>query len=564
MKPVERNYKNIATKYAKEVCSGKKTAGKFERLHCQRFVKDLEKKNWEYKFDEDKAGRACRFIERLTHVKGSQYAGKKIVLEPWQVFVIVNVFGWLNRKTGLRRFRQAQVWVARKNGKSTLAAPVALYMELADGEAGAEVYAAATKRDQARLVFDPARAMLNADQAFAAKLGAEVSQHAITKDLSTFKPLASEADTLDGLNIHCSIVDEIHAHKNRDLYDVLVTAMGARAQPLMFIISTAGTNMAGIGYEQFKFGCDVLEGKVDHDETFVAIWQADPEDAFDSPVAWEKANPNIDISVSRKLLAADAKKASRVSSSRANFETKHCNRWVNAAQGFININDWDACAKPELVIENFKGKKVWIGFDLAQNDDLSSVAYLFPEDDGGYSVLVDNYLPESAAEGGKNDSYSGWVEEGYIKTTEGNVTDYSVIMDDILRTIRTNNLDLQAIGFDPWHAGKLVQDLQKELGETALIEVKQNTTSLTGPTSNLQRSILNHKLRHNGNACLRWQVGNAEVRPDDEGNLKLRKPKHNDSAKKDALDAIVNAFALAMEATPDEFFILSSYSPPKN
>lgn len=309
-------YADRARAYAQRVAAGEEVAGKFERLACQRFLDDLARQGAEgfpYRLDEAAGARCCRFLELLPHIKGQwakpeyvdgrlRYA--KLRLEDWQVFIVMNVIGWLHQTTGLRRFRRVYEEVARKNAKSTLAAGLLLFCLLADAEPGAQVYSAATTGDQARLVFDDARNMALREPELIARFGVTVGMHDITvpDTASSAKPLNAEGSTLDGLNIHAAIVDELHAHKTRAVYDVLDTATGARAQPLIVMITTAGSDRSGICYEQRDYTIKVLERtlltETGTDETwFGIIFTLDDDDVWHDPAVWRKANPNLGISV---------------------------------------------------------------------------------------------------------------------------------------------------------------------------------------------------------------------------------------------------------------------------
>jgi phage terminase large subunit-like protein len=545
-------YEAKAIAYAEDVIAGKVITGRLSRLACKRFLKDLERAkdpSCAFEWKPAKGAKVCVFLEALPHVQGPK-AGTLLVLEPWQVFTVMYLFSFILRATGLRRFRRAGIWVARKNGKSILASGIALYMMSADGEAGAEVYCVATKVDQARKVFEPAQAMLRHPKGLPLrnKLGIEVGQHAIYRRdrNSVFKPLSSDGHTLDGLNVSCAILDELHAHRDRAVYDVVVSGMGARAQPLEYVISTAGYDVSGVGYETYSYGKKVLEGHHEDDAQFVAIWEADEGDAFADPVAWQKANPNLGVSVFEDFLRNECKKAQAVASKRAEFETKHLNRWVTSSNPWISLEAWDACFDPNLFRESFKGRDCYAGLDLASKKDLAATAYVFPESrtDGttGYAIFVDSYLNDLAVSDGRNASYTGWAEDGLLTVTVGDVTDFAYIERDVIKA--RDVFTLRQVGFDPYQGQYMAQNLNAAGLET--VEVRQGPITLSEPMKEFEALVMQKRVRHDGNPVLRWCVSNTLAKYDSKGNVKPEKEK--DEQKIDAVSALLNAMVLALRA----------------
>jgi len=274
-------YAEKAKRYTKDVMSGEISACEWVKLACKRFLRDLEREannEFDFVFNTEKANRVCNFIQNLPHIKGEwANRGETITLQPWQCFLLCNVFGWVHCKTGFRRFRTAYCEVPRKNAKSTLSSGVGLYMLTADNEQGAEVYSAATTRDQAKIVFEDAKAMARKAKGFSQHYGINVNVRNINRlaTSSKFEPLSADAHTLDGLNIHCAIVDELHAHPTRKVYDVLETGTGSRAQSLLFLITTAGSDRAGICYEQREYVTKILQGIVEDDTYWGIIYTID-------------------------------------------------------------------------------------------------------------------------------------------------------------------------------------------------------------------------------------------------------------------------------------------------
>jgi phage terminase large subunit-like protein len=361
------------------------------QLACQRQLNDLPKfkdKSSPYRFNPkltDKSGRSfhpadnlCAFIEMLPHVKGP-LAGETIKLEPWQVFILSTVYGWV-KPDGKRRFRRSYIEVPRGNAKSTLSSAVALYMLAADAEGGAEVYSLATTRDQARIVFGDAQTMARRSPGFRSRFLVNVGAHNIhvLATGSKFEALSAEGSTLDGLNIHFGCIDELHAHMTRTVYDVVETGTGKRDNSLLWVITTAGSNRAGICFEARNFLTKVLDGQAQDESQFGIIYGLDDGDDWTSRDALIKANPNWGISVREEVLVPLQAKAMQLPSAVNNFKTKHLNEWVNADVAWMDMRAWDACSDPDLTIESFVGKPCWIGLDLASKVDVAALLMAFP------------------------------------------------------------------------------------------------------------------------------------------------------------------------------------------
>ena len=323
-----KDFVGIATDYANKVISGEIPACKFVIQACQRQIDDLANPPAGYRFSEEHAARVCRFVELVPHIKGEKAKGGELLkLEPWQVFILSTVFGWVD-KAGNRRFRRVYIEVPRGNGKSALSSPIALYMLAMDREAGAEVYSAATTREQARIVFQTAQSMARKMEGFRKRFGVEVTAHAIVqmRSHSSFKALSAEGHTLDGLNIHLAVVDELHAHKTPDVWEVLESGAGKRPQSMLWAITTAGFNKYGVCYQVRDYALKVLSGDatgIAADAQFGIVYTVDEGDDFYSEEALRKANPNWAISVDPDYVRQNAAKAKQVVKDRVNFLTKH-------------------------------------------------------------------------------------------------------------------------------------------------------------------------------------------------------------------------------------------------
>ena len=535
-------YTARARAYTERVVSGLEVAGKYEIRACERFLRDLSQpETWQYSYDHEQADRVGAFIEQLPHIKG-QWARQrlKISLEDWQCFIVCNLFGWVHRETGLRRFTTAYLEVARKNAKSTLAAGIGLYMLAGDGEPGAEVYSAATTGDQARIVFDVARQMVLRESAFAASgIEAQIRGIYIPDDARKFEPLNAEGSTLDGLNPHCTIVDELHAHKRREVYDVLDTARGARDQALLLSITTAGSDRAGICYEQRTYISKVLECVFDDDRYFGIIYTLDDTDDWADPAVWRKANPNYGISVLAEDFERSAREASNKPSALNNFLTKRLNIWVNADSAWMDMRAWDACADPGSSLDDFAGEECLAALDLASKVDIAAKALLF-EKNGKYYVFLRYYLPEAAAEDGRNSQYSGWSRSGLLTLTPGNVTDFDQIEADLLEDV--SRYQIKEVPFDPFQATQLSGHMLAE--GVPMVEMRPTVLNFSEPMKQLEALVLQKKLIHNGDPILAWMVSNVVCHRDQKDNIYPRKEREEN--KIDGVVALIMALGRSM------------------
>ena len=378
---------DAANKFAKAVVSGKIPACRYIRQACQRHLDDLvasKSKSYPYQFDAKEAQKKIALIELLPHTKGEWgFKRQLITLEPWQRFGLACTFGWKRKKDGLRRFRESYWEVNRKNGKSVVAAGVGLAMFAADNEFGAEVYSGATTEKQAWEVFRPARLMAMRSPMLLEAAGIEANASNLNKpaDGSRFEPIIGNPG--DGASPSCSIVDEYHEHDSDALYTTMLTGMGARRQPLMFIITTAGYNIEGPCYDKRREVVEMLDGTVPNDELFGWIWTIDPEDDWKDPKVLAKANPNIGVSVYQEYLESQQRRAIQQARFTNTFKTKHLGLWVTAKAGYFNMTQWEACGDETLNLEEFDGQSVVLSFDLARKLDMNSMARLFWRDIDG-------------------------------------------------------------------------------------------------------------------------------------------------------------------------------------
>lgn len=507
-----------AVRYAKDVLSGEVVACVYIKQACQRFFDDLEHGHERGLYlDEEEAQAACDFYPMFCcHIKG-KWAGTPIILEPWQAFGVVNVFGWKYRETGKRRFRTVYEEVARKNAKSTKSSGVALFMAGFDGEGGAEVYSAATTKDQARIVFNDAKQMVLKSPHLKRRFGTYKNNIHVINEASKFEPLSSDANTLDGLNVHCGIIDELHAHKTREVYDVIETATGSREQPLLYAITTAGSNKLGICYEVRTYATKVLGGQVEDDSFFSVIYTLDDGDDWQDESTWIKANPNLHISKNVDDMRRLAKKAAEMPTARANFLTKHLNIWVNSAESWMNMDKWDkspAVHADELLTSY----PAWCGLDLSNKLDVAAFVMVFRDQAGEFHLKSRFYLPEDTVEAKSRtigNMYRVWAESGYLTLTEGNVIDHDYIEDDIRALCA--EYDVQEIGFDPWGGTQLANSL---FGDGfPMIEVGQTVKNLSEAMKEVEALVHAGKLHHGDNPVLNWMASNVVARVDKNENV---------------------------------------------
>lgn len=530
-----RNYCKIAAGYADDVLAGRVPACRWVRLACERQQRDLARAaaGWEWKFDESRANRICAFVEKLPHIKG-RWTSRNIVLGAWQCFILCVIFGWVD-KDGFRRFRNALIVIPRKNGKTLIAAAVALYMLALDGEPGAEVYSAATTRDQAKIAWELAKKMVERTPRFRDRYGIEPLAQSISieSDAAWFKPLSRDHDSLEGLNPHAGIIDELHAHKTREVFDVLDEASGARSQPLKFVISTEGDQNTGVFVDQANYLQLILNQAHEDDQYFGIVFTCDEEDDWTSEFAWAKANPNLYVKDARgqaPLLAdmqARCRRAIKDPASQSSFKIKRLNIRAGAAGAYFNMLSWTTICKQEsLRPEQFIGAACVETIDLASKSDLTTKVTLFRGngtvgEKGHYYVFGKYYLPEDAIiEGRPNyDFYRGWQQQGLLDITPGPRTDYEFLERD---TIESHDAYGSIVGLDPgYNAEQFRQNLEKR--GISVIETRHQVMTFSEPMKELAALILAGRVHHNGDPVLTWAFGNVVAKEDAKQNVYPRK-----------------------------------------
>lgn len=524
---------NDGIRWAKSILNEKIPSGHLVKLACQRHFNDLEKaksKDYPYKFDAAKAEKCLRFIQLLPHVKGKwARKKKKLILEPWQKAIIALIFGWVEKKTGLRRFREVYEEIARKNAKSTQAAGIAIKMFCADGEFGAEVYTGATSEKQAYEVFRPAKLMIQRTPQLMKKAGITVNvsnMHRLV-DGSRFEPLIGKPG--DGASPHLAVVDEFHEHDTSELYDTMDTGMGARDQPLMLVITTAGDNIEGPCYDMRDRVIQMLEGVIEDERLLGFIFTIDKDDDWKDPNVLIKANPNIGVSVDYEYLINQQKKAINRVSFQNRFKTKHLNIWVQAMNSYFNIEDWNKCYDPNLKLENFLNQPFLACLDLASKIDICAYIKLFWKVIDGkihyYCISPSFYLPSETIEFNESqrqaDLYQRWVNEGYITEYDGAEIDFNVIVKDVLED--AGKFALSEIPHDEWGAFQIASEFSKQ-GYTP-VKIPKTTKIFSPAMKELEAAIRGRRFHHDGNPVLRWMLGNVVAKVDANDNVFPRKEK---------------------------------------
>lgn len=541
-----------ADQYSADVLSGRQVACHWVQQACARQRADLEHGQerglW---FDTFAAERALQFFEGfLRHSKG-EWAGRPLKLEPWQQFLLWVLFGW-KRHDGTRRFRTAYVEIARKNGKSTLGAGIALYLLMADGEPGAEIYSAATKKDQAKITWLEAAKMARKSKTLSKRLDifgdknpkASACSISMPTTGSKYEPLGRDTDSMDGLNVHAAIIDEVHAHKTRETWDLLDTATGARRQPLLFGITTAGFDRQTLCWELNEYTQKILDGVLEDDSFFGIIFTLDKNDDWQDETCWVKANPNLGVSKKFDDMRRKATRAMSMPSALNSFLRLELNIWTQSETKWVPWEEWQQCGHA-IDWDVLQGRRCYSGLDLSSTLDITAHVLVFPPEVDGekYVVLCRFWIPEDNLKARVHDDrvpYDAWLRAGWISATPGNVVDYDFIFDDI--DDDAHEFDLQEMAFDRWGAARVVNVLQSK-GLT-MVEFGQGFASMSPPMRELERLIRTHDIEHGNNPVLTWMADNLVAVEDPAGNVKPSKEKSRE--KIDGMVALIMALDRAM------------------
>jgi phage terminase large subunit-like protein len=537
--------------YSHDVLNGEIVACQKHKWACERFLRDVEREGTEefpYVFNEEKALRFLRWMTLFKHTKG-KLAGKHIEPAPIQVFVFGNIYGWEHKETGLRRFKKAYWQVARKNAKSQSLACVGSYETFAFGENMSEVYIGATKTEQSKIVWNEIKAQVQGCDFLKGKYKIAYGKIEHLKSGSFISALSKDAGkTGDGLNVQCGIVDEYHAHPTSEIYDVLVSGMGARPQPLMMIITTAGFELQHPCYSvEYQYVSKILDpdNPIKNDEYFVMINELDKDDDIKDERNWVKANPILcSYEEGIAYLRGELKAALDVPEKMRNFLTKNMNIWVDMKDnGYMDMSKWTACGQ-DFDLSILEGLECTVGVDLSSKIDLTSVGFIFKKD-SKYIVIGHSFMPEDTLNRKRRTDkvpYDLWVRQGWITTTPGAVVDYNFIKSYIKNFEQKYNVNVREICADPWNATQFMQDMEAE-GYT-VVEMRQGIQTLGGATKDFREQVYQGNVIHNNNPVLTWALSNAVTRQDANENIMLDKSKSTERI--DPIASVINAHVRAM------------------
>lgn len=525
----KQNIPQIINNYVADVLSGRLPSCNMIKLACQRYLDDWKRED--LFFDWQAVERFCAFAHSLKHFKG-ELAGQFIKLEAWQIFIVANVFGWKRRSTGKRRYTYVDVFVPRKNGKTTFAAIVALYCQLLDGEAGAEVYAAAVDAPQAKICFEASKELLRGSM-FERLVRMYTSSIVYAKKASSYKALSKDSKNKDGLNPHCAVCDERHAWPTNEIFEVIKTGIGARTQPLVFSISTAGNDTSLPYYSDIQVLKEVMLGIKEKDNHFIMLYMPDEDDQWDNPLTWHKVNPNYGISLSAEYMENEYKEAAmRGGTTLAAFCTKNLNMWVDAPTVWIPddvVRDNNKDLDESLLL----GEECYVGIDLSSKTDLTCASFFFPKYNAFKCLYI---LPEQKViERDDRVDYRLWAEQGWVTVSPGRVIDEDWYMSRLLQEL--DKYKVKCIAYDPWGMWNMLQKFGRY--QEVLMEYQQSIRYMSVPTKWFESAMLKNELNLMGNPILRWNVKNIVIYIDPNGNIKLDKAKSRN--KIDGVVACVNA-----------------------
>lgn len=532
-----------AHRYALDVVSGDLLNCQNVILACKRHLSDLGNMALGFYFDPERAERAINFIEKLPHTKGRWAAkGARITLEPWQKFIVASIFGWVDA-FGLRRYRYVYIEVPRKNGKSILGAAIGLYMLVADGEYGAEVYCGATNEKQALEVFTPARAMCKKLPAMVDYFGIETNVKSLVVADTGAKFLPVIGSPGDGSSPSCWIIDEYHEHPDSSQYDTADTGMGAREQPLLIVITTAGSDTAGPCYLKHREIERLLTGQHEDPRTFGVIYGLDTGDDWRDADAPQKANPNYGVSVTAEYLQDKQARAARSAVGQNAILIKHFDVWTTARSAWMNTVLWDSCADPGLTHESVKHLQRVKAVDLATKVDIAAEVDVYfegPENCRQYYVLGRYYIPEEIMEEPPHDAYYEWSKAGLLVQSPGAEIDFNMIEDLVRKDLTAGNV--REVTYDPWRATQLAQSLESD--GALVVQFLQQVKFMSPAMKEVMAAVMAGRLKHDGNPVLAWMLSNVVAKEDAKENVYPRK--ETPANKIDGATALIMGVGRAM------------------
>ncbi len=536
--------KLLTTWYAKQVVAGKIVANKYVIKECERHLKYI-KGHEKWIFDEELAHRPIRFIEKFC--KPSKGANNQLILQPWQHFIIGSLFGWVHKETKLRRFKEALVFVGRKNGKTTTISGLANYGVSQDGENGAEIHMLANTMKQARLLFDESKAMIKASPVLKKNFRSLRDAIHYDKTISKIEPQASDSEKLDGLNTHIGIFDEIHEFKDYKLISVIKNSRAARLQPLLIYITTAGFQLNGPLVDMVEAGKDTLNGIIEDERTFYYLASLDDEDDINDSENWIKANPNIGVSIDIEVMKEEWIKAKRIPAERGDFITKRFNIFANNDE--MSFIDHTTLSKNNEVIafDELENHPCTVGYDLSETEDFTSACATFALENGKIAVLSHSWIPKHKVDlSNEKIPYREWEEAGYLTIQDKPYIDYTDVYDWILKV--NEHHPVAKITYDRANAFRLNQELKNYGFVTE--ETRQGALTLSPALKSLKELFLDGKVIYNNNPLFKWYVNNVKLKLDRNGNwLPSKQSRYR---KIDGFAALLNTYTDIMNKLTEE------------
>lgn len=517
---------NCIEEYYAAILSGDVVVSNKVRKTYRHLAAECNNQESTYYFDAAEAQYVIDFIEKFCcHSKG-KWAGQQIQLELWQKALVSALFGFRHKKSKKRKYRELVLMIGRKNGKSLLASALGVYLLIADGEGGPEIYSVATKKDQAKIIWNETVRMIKRSPVLNRRAKCLVSRIVTQYNNGVFEPLGSDSMRLDGLNVHAALIDELHAIKDRNLYDVVVDGMSAREQPLSVITSTAGTvrdNIFDLKYDECRRiidGYDDPEGY--HDETILpVIYELDDRDEWTKPECWEKANPGLGTIKSRETLANKVRRAKSNPMLVKNLLTKDFDIRETASQTFFTFEELNNEATFD--VKELKPRYGIGGADLSQTTDLTCATVLFQvQGDPIIYVKQMYWIPEELFEQRireDNVPYDIWHQQGYINLSPGNKIDYRLLVQWFQKVQREDDIYIYKLGYDRWSATYFVQDMEEKFGKPIMDPVAQGVQTLSAPMKSLKADLAAKKINYGNNPVLKWCMANTSVFEDRNGNI---------------------------------------------
>ena len=556
---------NYIQQYHKEIKAGRIVTSKKVAAVYEYLVYHLKDKQSEYKYDNKKALHVIDFIETFCKHGEGKLAGKPFILELWQKALLSALFGFVHKKTGYRQFRELILIVARKNGKSVLASAIALYLLYADKEAGAQLYSAATKKDQAKIIWESAKKMVNKSPQL--KRHSKIYINEIKCDIGegTFKPLSSESNTLDGLNVHASFIDELHAIKDKNLYDVLVDGMSARLQPLSIITSTSGMirdNIYDLKYDEcYRIINRFLEKDYTDVTVLPIVYELDNRNEIDHYEAWIKANPNLGVSKQISYLEHKVQAAKEDNRLLPNLLCKDFNIPVNGNTAYFDIDT--IINEDTFNMEDMRNCYYIGGWDLSQQIDLTSACMLFKKESSNKIYVKSMYfIPEDRLaeyEARDNKPYTAWYNQGLIRLTKGKNINSNDVLEWYIEMQEKYGVFPFKYGYDTWGSAQLTEALQMQYGKDICEEVRQGKKTLSIPMQRIKNDIEDKLINYNNNPITIWNLACVEADTDINGNIQPAKNRNKNGIRIDGFAAILNAYTIYLNNQEEYSYMNLSY-----